>query len=231
MGDKRYIPAPVDKAVKERDYFECAWCGVKLTERHHIEEWSKGGKHEVDNLILLCPTCHTQVHNDEIDQEELIKRKSTHVKGDHISGSIQFALKESVFKLGDAFITNCPVLLAFKEKPVLGYQESNGELLLYASFYNEKSELVFWMSSNRYWTLSEVDVKFSRDEISISNKTDKNNQLRIWKQDDTLNIEGVNYLDGFPVFFNPDSIYNEKSISTYKGFRIDSCGAGAINFG
>ncbi len=83
----RHIPKDIDIAVKEQHFFECAWCGQKLIERHHIVDFSKGGEHSVGNLILLCPTCHTQVHRNEISHEELMNRKSTHIKGEHISAA------------------------------------------------------------------------------------------------------------------------------------------------
>ncbi|WP_419917744.1 HNH endonuclease [Candidatus Poriferisocius sp.] len=29
---------------------------------HHIKPWEHGGKTNINNLVLLCPTCHTQTH-------------------------------------------------------------------------------------------------------------------------------------------------------------------------
>lgn len=45
----RHIPADIDKEVKVRHFFECAWCGEKLTERDHIIEFSQGGEHTSEN--------------------------------------------------------------------------------------------------------------------------------------------------------------------------------------
>ena len=46
----------------------CPVCQEKLTEetdweQHHIEPRVKGGPDTVDNLVLLHPTCHRQVHS------------------------------------------------------------------------------------------------------------------------------------------------------------------------
>ena len=54
----RYIPSGEDKKVKEKHFFECAWCGIRLFDRHHIFEFRHGGPNTADNLILLCPNCH-----------------------------------------------------------------------------------------------------------------------------------------------------------------------------
>jgi hypothetical protein len=50
----RYIPKKISDAVKKRHYFQCAWCCINLTDRHHIVEYSDWWKHSEENLILLC---------------------------------------------------------------------------------------------------------------------------------------------------------------------------------
>lgn len=39
----------------------CYWCGVKCKRKYHVDHYkalSKGGKHEVSNLVIACPTCN-----------------------------------------------------------------------------------------------------------------------------------------------------------------------------
>ncbi len=36
-----------------------AWCEV-----HHIVEWFRGGLTDIDNLVLVCPSCHHSIHDD-----------------------------------------------------------------------------------------------------------------------------------------------------------------------
>src|SRR5450432_1302825 len=106
----RKIPQHVDKAVKEKHFFQCAWCGENLYDRHHIFPFGEGGLHTEENLILLCPNCHRQVHDNKVDLNELKSRKSTHLKGDRISGSFQFNMSAPIFKIGAATFTNVPIL-------------------------------------------------------------------------------------------------------------------------
>lgn len=44
----------------------CANCGRSSTpvEAHHIVPVSCGGSHKLDNLVPLCPDCHSAVHDD-----------------------------------------------------------------------------------------------------------------------------------------------------------------------
>jgi hypothetical protein len=187
-------------------FFECAWCGEKLTERHHIVEFSKGGEHTVDNLILLCPNCHTQVHKDEINLDELIKRKSTHVKDDRLSGGVQFSLAEPNLKLGNAQFRRVPILLKYKEEPIIELIKKNGEFFLTTRFYNNVGELIFWMSSNRYWTNSNFTVMSKKEELVITSDEIENNKLRIWQDAGFLSIEGSNYIKGMVLSFTPTLI-------------------------
>lgn len=45
-------------------HFHCSLClkQVDVLEIHHIVPISKGGANTEDNLIVLCPTCHSKVH-------------------------------------------------------------------------------------------------------------------------------------------------------------------------
>lgn len=201
-----YIPSDVDRKVKVRHFFECAWCGERLTERHHIIEFSQGGEHTEENLILLCPNCHTRVHKGEITDQELLQRKSTHAKGDRISGGIQFELTESYVKLGNAEFRQVPILIMYNDQPIISLRKTNNEFFLSASFYNKEGELVFWMSSNRYWANSDFIVQSRKKEIKIFNNEDADNFLRIWEASGCINVEGKNFINGALIDFDPSYI-------------------------
>ena len=52
----------------------CEICGWEETTRdlHHIEEVSKDGKNEVENLISVCPNHHRMIHKNLISKDELL---------------------------------------------------------------------------------------------------------------------------------------------------------------
>ncbi|MGA1978908.1 MAG: HNH endonuclease signature motif containing protein [Bacteroidales bacterium] len=222
----RHIPSDVSKDVRERHFFECAWCGERLTEKHHIVEFSRGGPHNVENLILLCPNCHTQVHGGEIKTEELEKRKSNHTKGDRIAGGVQFDLKEPIINIGNAQFIHVPILLQFREEPLIELEEKDGEYLLSTRFYNRTGELIFWMSSNRYWTNSSFTIISKREELLIVNNDLEGNKIRIWQNNSTLNIEGANYLNGMALNFNPK--FMQIGNSVFYGLSSAYCSVGIL---
>jgi len=206
VEESRYIPKGVSDAVKERDFFECAWCGTKLTERHHIVQYSEGGENTLENLILLCSNCHTQIHRGEINVEELKKRKSNHLKGDRLSGNLQFELKDPHVQLGGATFKRVPILIQYKQQPLLTLWQYNKDFFLNASFYDCKGDLIFWMSSNRFWSHSKFDVIMKKTDLRIINTEDGKNYLHIWQNNDYVCVEGINYLDSKPLIFSPTSL-------------------------
>ena len=84
--DKR-IPLPplIRSQVYIRDNFTCQGCGAIFKndasfDIHHIIPVSRGGKNELDNLILLCKDCHMRLHGkttrrDTISNEKAIRYK------------------------------------------------------------------------------------------------------------------------------------------------------------
>ncbi len=66
VGRKHRLATEAQRAaliVRDRHCIGCGrsavWC-----EAHHIEEWFKGGRTDIDNLVLVCTSCHHNIHDD-----------------------------------------------------------------------------------------------------------------------------------------------------------------------
>ena|ERR1700730_6854238 len=68
-----HIPADVKRAVLVEAGHRCAipTCGATTTEVAHIVPWSETSDNSFENLIALCPNCHTR-----FDQKKEIDRQS-----------------------------------------------------------------------------------------------------------------------------------------------------------
>jgi hypothetical protein len=198
----RKVPKKESKKLHERHFFECAWCSQKLTEMHHIKEWHLGGANTEENLILLCPNCHTRVHLKLIDESELIKRKSTHLEGDRVSGSFPTTMKEQKFRLGTSYMTDVKHLLVYKAQSMFSATKKNNTLLFSINLYDRSGNLIFWMSNNSYWAPKTFKVDYSTDELTIKN----NNEiiLRIAKVEDFMDVEFHTFLFGHEFTITPE---------------------------
>lgn len=52
----------VKQVVKKRDEGRCRICRKPGHEVHHVVMRSLGGKDEARNLVLVCRSCHTEIH-------------------------------------------------------------------------------------------------------------------------------------------------------------------------
>jgi 5-methylcytosine-specific restriction endonuclease McrA len=82
---------------KESAGYACQICGDhvedpviarRFVHSHHIEPLSEGGKDVLENLIVLCPNCHSRVHAHEYKIEPRDGRLSVELVGD--TGSLAY---------------------------------------------------------------------------------------------------------------------------------------------
>ena len=75
MSDRPPIPEGIKRMLRQEAYFGCVKCGCPIIEYHHIEPWSVVKKHEVDNLVVLCPNCHREANVGAYYKEQVIADK------------------------------------------------------------------------------------------------------------------------------------------------------------
>lgn len=67
------IPADLKRKILVEAGHRCAipTCRYIKVEIHHIIPWNKCKEHSYDNLIALCPNCHSLADRNEIDRKSL----------------------------------------------------------------------------------------------------------------------------------------------------------------
>jgi len=60
LDRKRAIPRRLRSAVYQRDGHRCTYCGTEEGpfQIDHVFPWSRGGRHELENLCVACATCN-----------------------------------------------------------------------------------------------------------------------------------------------------------------------------
>ena len=66
VGRKHRLATEAQRAALIIRDKHCIGCGRSAVwcEAHHIEEWLKGGRTDIDNLVLVCKSCHHNIHDD-----------------------------------------------------------------------------------------------------------------------------------------------------------------------
>lgn len=73
MSKRPPTPSKLKRRILVEAGHRCAipTCRQPTTEIAHIEPWSKVKEHKYENLIALCPNCHTRADKGEIDRKSL----------------------------------------------------------------------------------------------------------------------------------------------------------------
>jgi len=73
MEERPPIPADLKRRVLIEAGHRCAipTCRFPTTDIAHIQPWAKVKEHKYENLIALCPNCHSRADKGEIDRKSL----------------------------------------------------------------------------------------------------------------------------------------------------------------
>jgi hypothetical protein len=124
--------------------FKCAnpRCRYPLTlDKHHLEEHSKGGSDEADNLLALCPTCHTEHHDGKIPIESLRAWKMLLITLNEAFDRRGVDLLLALDRMGELALSggDCAPLVASNLVDI--ETKSNGPVITYLTKLNDKGKL------------------------------------------------------------------------------------------
>jgi len=70
----RFIPTHIRGAVFARDGYVCTYCGGEEDlSLDHMQPWSRGGQHTLENLVVACRTCNSSKHAKTPDEWAAIR--------------------------------------------------------------------------------------------------------------------------------------------------------------
>jgi hypothetical protein len=77
VSDRPPIPTEVKRRILIESGYRCAipTCRFPITENAHIISWAESKDHSYENLIALCPNCHTLYDSGKIDSIAIIAYK------------------------------------------------------------------------------------------------------------------------------------------------------------
>lgn len=204
----RYIPKHTAQNVARASGFRCAWCGCYLTEKHHIHAYSLGGSHSEDNLILLCPNCHTEADSGNIPEEELMTRR-INLTGevDRSSGCLSIGEMSLRICVGGNYFTDCSNLLMLNDIPLLSVSARDKHLLISLRLFNKSGNLICWMHNNRWWVenTAVMDFQYTKNTFRITD-IDKSEVLNLSIGKDIILVSGHMHLLGSIVDLSRDAI-------------------------
>lgn len=75
------IPRDIARQVRQRCRFGCVICQSPIYDYDHIIDYSDIREHSVENLVLLCPTCHRKKKKGQLTRERIHKALADNNRG------------------------------------------------------------------------------------------------------------------------------------------------------
>jgi 5-methylcytosine-specific restriction endonuclease McrA len=77
MSDRSSIPSELKRRILIEAGYRCAvpTCRFPITENAHIVSWAESKNHTYENLVALCPNCHTMYDSGKIERAAIMAYK------------------------------------------------------------------------------------------------------------------------------------------------------------
>jgi hypothetical protein len=225
VKQSRYISKLESEKVNKSSAFKCAWCGVYLTEKHHIKKFSEGGSNDSSNLILLCSNCHTLAHSGKISESDLRDRR-VELSGEVDRSSANFSVGDTRgIVIGGNIFPDTPNIINHNGENIIVAKIENGNLLISLRLYDLNGYLICWMEDNKWWVENQkvIDFSYTKSKLIIIGKDDIHISFDINNDKKEIIICGILYLNGIKLTFDRDKIKFGNSVFLGNLFHCCDC--------
>lgn len=147
----------------------CECCGVELLpDKHHILEFSKGGKTNTNNLICLCPSCHRQLP-DMLTEEQQRYLQSWHQGNTENNSSLNHHISANTnqFVLGSNIYKGCSSILTIYNQPVLRVYERESKFYFNAVMLENFHPQMLILGNRIIYPDKDLSIQKSKAQLSI----------------------------------------------------------------
>lgn len=177
-GLTRYIPKPIERAVRIKSGFGCVICGKAICQYHHVEPEFEDAKDHNGIITLLCGSCHDKAHSTFSKQKVLEAINNPKCKQDGFTQEELDIDKENVkIRFGNCEFKDTFSLIAINGESILTILPPGIEgepFKLNAFFTNNLGEPIFQVVDN-IWSgnIENWDIECVSTEIIIRQKKGK----------------------------------------------------------
>lgn len=178
MCDRPPIPLPMKRAVRQRCGFGCVICGCPIFEYDHIRPFSEEKEHNQDNLVLLCPTHHTEKTKGLITFDKVVEYSRLPVNVIQSASpphQLRFNGNQCIIQIGMNISKNHLSMLndsfhaiAIMNESLLSFRFEQQALLLSMILKNEEDEIIFLIDdSEMIFSTKQWDIDFVGRVLTI----------------------------------------------------------------
>ena len=169
----RHIPLGVEELLLQRSGGVCECCGgAGSPDRHHLKEYSLGGGHALENLLLLCPACHRQIpkYLSLSQQQALQSWNEANIGGGNITTTAQLRAIESSMDIGTVIFKSVKdVMRAYGQNIITLHKELSGIFMNIVMLEHFEPKLL--VLSNKIIVNDGFTLQTSRDKVIVQDPT------------------------------------------------------------
>jgi trigger factor len=155
----RNIPAPIQRAVRQRCGFGCVICGLPLYEYDHLLGWANVQRHVADEITLLCDRHHRERTSGLLPHDAVVSADRMPLnlqKGVSTPYALHFAGNQPEITIGgntfsSTFSNNggaiCPIVI--DRNALVAFRSVDDHLLLSLSLFDENNHLALQVIDNQ----------------------------------------------------------------------------------
>ena len=236
-GSRPPIPAEMKRELRREAHYGCVCCGNPIIEYHHIKDWCIVKEHTIDNLVVLCPSCHYRATVKELTPERILRMKKEPYNSKLKTVSENFFINqhgETSLLIGSVRINNANIILRVNNDSAISLSKDiDGYTLLNLKIYDEHHKLVAQVKDNEWCAnVSDQiwDITFSKGILDIRCSARKL-WLKISTNNSEIKIDGKTYTDkheilfdsknGIKIKYDDHEVYIKDSKITFNGIPND----------
>ncbi len=174
----RTPPKQIREKLRKEVNFGCPICRSLFLTWHHFDPpWHKCNSHSVRGIIALCSNCHRQADGGSFTKEQLHKLKNINTTEPPL-GTLPWNVNGALIDFGgNYFVADTSKMFSLRvaQQEVFSLRLcSDGYLLINASIWNSKGEIVFQLEENDILTniekIDDLECTAQAKKLSVSSQ-------------------------------------------------------------
>ena len=174
-------PRPVKRELRQRAGYGCCRCGFAIYQYHHIIPYSVDQHFRVEDMMILCPNCHSMATDGALtlDEQRRIQRQPYNVRQGYASGAVKINQPYCAVAAGGFLLVGRGPLITVDEHPLLILEPGDdGEMMLSIKLLDENNQTLALIEQNEWvagdptiWDMESghqrLTIRQSRRRISL----------------------------------------------------------------
>jgi len=221
-------PAAVERELRQETGFGCAKCGHPYIEYHHIIPYAEDEHFRPKDMVALCGNCHPAVSKLERDRQYEIKENPHNIRTSLLLGALEYDKRDLVFKVGGIWYENTPVILQFRDLPIISCLLDEGQAKISLNLLDKDGNIIFAVKENNViFRVDDLwDFEYAHN-FAVARYGPRDIALRMdFRKSDAV-IEGKIWLGDKQVKLGPNDTELPGQY-LFKGNRVIDCGVGIV---